>query len=376
MAEVRAQIVSDWATFAHLKEEWNPLLTRSPGDSLFLTWEWISAWREVADPSVRPFVVTARDTGGRLVGIMPLYQTGWRLLGTLRVRALRILGDDHSGGEYGDWILEPGCEAEVGLALAQALAGARRQWDCLWMPRVAGWTGARERLVSACIHAGLPVRERAKEFSAASLPRDYREYWKALSANARSTIQRQAKKLDASGATFVRCATSEELPRFVDALVDLNDRRWSTTGQAGTFKRKPQELDFYRRFTEVALARDWLRLFALKRGDEFLAVQIGYAYKGSFLQLQEGFDPGGEAGQGNVLRARVIEACIQEGLTTYDFLGEYTEHKRRWLAQARTGYDLLVTHGGVRSAGLRRLGVWPSGRYLRPEGASARSARD
>ena len=370
MSELRTQIVSDWATLAQLQGEWNPLLTRSRSDSLFLSWEWIDTWREVAGEGLRPFVVTARDTTGHLVGILPLYLTGLRLLGRLRVRTLRILGDYHSGGEYGDWILAPEREAEIGQSLAQALAGARSQWDCLWMPRIAGWTGARERMVSACVHAGLPVRERPKEFSAMQLPRDYREYWKALSSNARSAIQRQAKKLDASGATFVRCATSEALPSFLDALVELNDRRWNATGQAGSFKRKPLELAFYRRFTEVALSRDWLRFFALKQGGEFIAVQIGYAYKGEFLQLQEGFDPAGQAGQGNVLRARVIEACIAEGITSYDFLGEFTEHKRRWLAQVRQGHDLFVTHGGVKSAGLRGLGVWPSGRYLRPEGAS------
>jgi CelD/BcsL family acetyltransferase involved in cellulose biosynthesis len=370
MSEVTTQIVSDWATLAQLKDEWNPLLTRSRSDSLFLTWEWIDAWREVAGESVSPFVVTARDATGRLVGIVPLYRAGLRFLGKLRVRALRILGDYHSGGEYGDWILEPEREAEIGLALAQALAGVSSQWDCLWLPRIAGWTGARERMVSACVRAGLPVRERTKQFSAVPLPRDYREYWKALSSNARSAIQRQAKKLDASGAQLVRCATPEALPSFLDALVDLNDRRWSAMGRAGTFKRKPLELAFYRRFTGVALSRDWLRFFALKRGDEFIAVQIGYAYKGEFLQLQEGFDPAGQAGQGNVLRARVIEACIAEGITSYDFLGEFTEHKRRWLAQVREGHDLFVTHGGAKSAGLRGLGVWPSGRYLRPEGAS------
>jgi CelD/BcsL family acetyltransferase involved in cellulose biosynthesis len=373
--ETSVDILTGWDTLAHLREEWNPLLSRSAGDSLFLTWEWIDAWREGVEDSVQPFVLTARDADGTLLGIAPLYRTRMRLLGTIPFWALRILGDYQSGGEYGDWILEPGREAEVGVALARALAATRDRWDCLWMPNVAGRTGARSRIVTASGLGGLQVRERPMEFSAIELPRDYREYWRALSGNSRSAIQRQAKKLQASGVSVVRCESPADLPSFIDALVDLNHRRWTAAGHTGTFKRKPLELAFYRRFTPVALARDWLRLFALKRAEEYVAVQIGYSYKGSFYQLQEGFDPAGPGGQGNVLRARVIEVCIDEGLSTYDFLGEHTAHKHHWLARVRLGYDLFVTHKAPRSAGLRVLCVWPTGRYLRPESlSSARSS--
>jgi CelD/BcsL family acetyltransferase involved in cellulose biosynthesis len=62
----------------------------------------------------------------------------------------------------------------------------------------------------------------------------------------------------------------------------------------------------------------------------------------------------------------VIEACIGEGLSTYDFLGTHTEHKRRWLAQPRRGHDLVVANRTATGAGLHALGVWPTGRYLRP----------
>jgi CelD/BcsL family acetyltransferase involved in cellulose biosynthesis len=363
---VATEILDDWPAILRLREEWNPLVERSRADSLFLTWEWIDTWRQGVEGSVQPFVVTARDESGALVGIAPLYRARMRLLRGVPVRALRVLGDYHSGGEYGDWILDPAREAEAGAALAEALAAARARWDCLWMPNVAGWTGARERVVSSSGRAGFRVRERAMEFSAAELPADYREYWEALSGNVRSAIRRQAKKLESGGVDFVLCASPADLAPLVDALVELNDRRWRAEGSAGTFKRKPLELGFYRRFTAIALERGWLRLFALKLGGDVTAVQIGYAYKGSFLQLQEGFDPAAPPGQGNVLRARVIEACIGEGLSTYDFLGKHTEHKRRWLAQPRRGYDLFVTNRTATSAALHALGVWPTGRYLRP----------
>jgi CelD/BcsL family acetyltransferase involved in cellulose biosynthesis len=370
----RAELVEDWAGLRSLEPEWNPLLARSRADSIFLTWEWIDAWRQAVGEAVRPFVVALRDGQGRVQAIAPLYLGRLRLLGCLSYRTLRILGDYHSGAEYGDWIV-PRDREQLAPVLASALAAARRCWDCIWMPNVAGWTGARERVLGACAASGLRVRDRPRDFSAAGLPDDYASFWKCLSANARSTIQRQARRIDAEGARFETCATGADVDTFLDALVDLNHRRWRSAGGEGTFHRKPLELAFYRHFTRRAFERGWLRIFALRVGDAFKAVQIGYAYGGSFLQLQEGFDPEAAPGLGNVLRSRAIEACIGEGLRSYDFLGEHTDHKRRWLARPRQGYDLLAGLPGAKNALVLSTGVWPTGRFLRPLPIAAPGAR-
>ena len=361
------EVLADWASVARLEPEWNRLLGCSRSDTLFLTWEWINAWAGVVGDEVQPFVLAARSADGRLRGLAPFYRSLTWLLGCLPFRALRILGDRHSGAEYGDWILERGREGEAARAIAEALAAAHGSWDCIWMPNLAGWTGARDRIVPACAEFGLCTRERSIQFSQVSLPFRYEEYWNTLSRNMRSVVKRQAKKAAAQGATLETCATAESLEAWVEALANLNHSRWATVGQEGTFTRKPMELAFYRRFTALAFARGWLRMFGLREDGAKRAVQIGYAYKDSFLQLQEGFDPTASPGIGNVLRARVIEACIAEGLTTYDFLGEHSEHKRRWLAETRPGLDLLISHRGPRSTFLRALGVWPTGRFLLPE---------
>jgi CelD/BcsL family acetyltransferase involved in cellulose biosynthesis len=310
-------------------------------------------------------VITQRDDEGRLQAIAPFYLSGLRLLGSVPYRALRILGDCESGAEYGDWIVAREREEELALALARGLAGVPG-WDCVWMPKVADWTGARDRVSRACAAAGFLIRDRRTSFSAAELPADYKSYWKALSGNARSTIQRQARRIEAEGARFETCASAAELDGFLDALVDLNHRRWSAAGGEGSFHTRPLELAFYREFTRRALERGWLRISGLRIDGALKAVQIGYVYGGSFLQLQEGFDPAAPPGLGNVARSRVIEACIREGLTSYDFLGGHTDHKRRWLASERPGYDLFIARRSLKNALVYAAGAWPTGRFLRP----------
>ncbi len=371
----RTEIIENWAELQALEPEWNALLARSRANSVFLTWEWIDAWREAAGEAVQPFVVTCRDDQGRLLAAAPFYLAGLRLLGCVPYRTLRILGDYHSGAEYGDWIVAQDREAELSLALARALAVVRHRWDCIWMPNVAGWTGARDRVRAACVGAGFRIQERPRPFSMAALPADYASYWQALSGNARSAIQRQARRIQAAGAQFEACASSAELAAFLDALVDLNYRRWSSVGQQGNFHRRPLELAFYRQFAPRAMQRGWLRLFGMRIGTELKAVQIGYVYGASFVQLQEGFDPAAPHGLGNVLRSRVIESCIREGVRTYDFLGGYTDHKRRWLATTRAGHDLLAGHRSLRNTLVHSVRFWPTGRFLRQQPLAALAAR-
>ena len=110
----------------------------------------------------------------------------------------------------------------------------------------------------------------------------------------------------------------------------LHHARWMTRGDPGTLLRKPMQAEIYRRFAPVVLANGWLRLRTLSKGGETRAIQYGYCNKGTFPQLQKGFDPGYQADAGNVLRQYAIESCIAEGLKCYDFLGEMTKHKTRW----------------------------------------------
>ena len=159
--------------------------------------------------------------------------------------------------------------------------------------------------------------------------------------------------------------SSRHIPRFLAALFELNQRRWGAKGQHGVFSGL--EGQFYEQFTRRALERGWLRLYGATIAGEFKAVQIGYVYRGSFSQLQEGFDPEAPQGIGNVLRGKVIEYLIQEGVRTYDFLGGFTEHKRRWGARVRAGHDLFIGRRTLKNLLLFATEIWPTGRYLKGE---------
>jgi CelD/BcsL family acetyltransferase involved in cellulose biosynthesis len=361
---VRIEVLEDWGAVEALAPEWNALLPESSADTIFLSWEWIRCWADVLGNEIRPLVVCARDSMGALIALAPLYRARLRLFHTVPYRVLRVMGDYPTGADYPDWIARRDCDDSVLPAMVQALC-ARGGWDCIWMSNMAGWTSSFDRLVAACRSRGLHCHTRARDFGWFELPSSKETYFRSLSKNKRQQLRAETKRImERPTVEITRCDSEDQIPIFLEALFELHHRRWRERGEAGAFREQPQEEAFYRRFTRVAQRMGWLRLYGLRDAGDFKAVQIGYVYRGVFHQLQEGFDPEYLKGAGNVLRARLIEDCIAEGVGSYDFLGEMSEHKRRWLARERTGHDLVIGRFKLRNLPLFH-GFWPSCRFMR-----------
>lgn len=368
---IRTDIIQDRAALAGLSREWNALLRASAANSVFLTWEWAAAWLDVVHPTPRLAVITVRDAGGELLGIAPFYHAPMRFLRVAPIRALRVLGDQFSGSEYPDLILRKGAEDPAIAAIVQALR-EQVKWDCLWIKNASGQSGVESRFEALCHRGGFPFHRRPCSFAVEQLPESYEAYLATLSGNARSSMRRQAKALRALGSlTLVRCDDGRQTPAMLDTLYRLHNLRWNAVGQKGSFERKPLMRAFYDAFASVALRNDWLALYVLELDGKPLAAQYGYVYDGVYGQMQEGFDPDAPEGAGNVLRAMAIEDLICRGVRTYDFLGGFTEHKRRWGAQEVQGCDLFIGRGGLRDKLLFHKPVWPTGRYLREGGSRA-----
>ena len=335
---MRTEIVRDWSILDRLSAEWDGLLRDSCADSLFLTWDWIRTWSDLVRGTVLPLTVVVRDDLGRLVGIAPFYLTDLWLLRALPFRTLRVMGDYPTGSEYPDWIVRRDIQDRVAAAIVTALSEIEGVWDCIWMPNVAPASGARECLTAAFQQVGWHCHVRPTDFAYFDLPADTETYRSSLSGNKRQQLRAELRRImDRGRASVVRCETVDQFPRFIDALFDLHYRRRLLAGEVGAFRRKPTEALFYRRFGLVALEHRILALYGLEHAGALKAVQYGYVYGGVYHQMQEGFDPDYEKGAGNVLRWKTIEALIAEGVHGYDFLGEMTEHKRRWGAQLRLG---------------------------------------
>lgn len=346
-------------------ERWNELVRQSPGNSIFLTWEWMVVWNTYVARGIPLFIIAVFNKQEQPQAFLPLYQSSFRFLKSISYKCLRPMGDCHCGSEYPDIIAAPDTLEAIFPYIEECLNAHPDKWDCLYFRHVSGWTDAASRLARFCTQKRTFFRQQEAVFSSIPLPESIDEYNREQISSLYPLLRRQKKKLEQTGRLSISfCQHERELPHYLNTLFRLHKKRWEAAGQRGSFVRRPLMQDFYTGFAATALNRGWLKLFALRIDDTILAVQIGYLYNGMFYQLQEGFDPERPGGLGNVLRHAVIDWCITNKVREYDYLGGNEEHKLQWGAKQRTGRHLFCGRQSPKNLLLAAADIWPSGRFI------------
>jgi CelD/BcsL family acetyltransferase involved in cellulose biosynthesis len=287
---------------------WNGLLRQARHPSLFLSWQWQTAWSR-AFLGKRPLqLLSVTDDGGSLVGLFPLYEE------SPGVRRL-VGGVDVS--DYLDLIVSAGVEEEVWSALLQHRAGETAEWD-LHAIRAASPTV--EILPRLAVAAGLTGEtEREDRCPVLELPASWDAYLERLSGKDRHELRRKMRKLERElPGTSVRSHAT--LEGWSDALADfLRLHRLSKVGKARFMDERMEE--FFRDATRALAAAGWARVWFLDWNGAAVASFLSLEY-GDWVGLyNSGFDPAhAKLAPGLVLLAHVIGDAIQRRVPVFDFL--------------------------------------------------------
>jgi CelD/BcsL family acetyltransferase involved in cellulose biosynthesis len=250
--------------------------------------------------------------------------------------------------------------------LLKQLVQNKSLWDCGWINFCSGWGPQMASTLGAFKQTKeLHTKQRSRVFAALILPTSVAALKESLSKNLRSNlkkIENRFKKCDS--VEFFHCSKIEDIENHLEQLFQLHNLRWRAQGAQGSFERRPELVAFYKLFVPIALQQQWLRLAGIKVNGEIKAMQIGYAYNSVYFAIQEGFDPDSIEGMGNMLRWHTLETAVKEGMVEYDFLAEFYEHKRRWGAQPRTGYELFFWNNKIKNIFFYFMEIWPSGRWF------------
>ncbi len=175
-----------------------------------------------------------------------------------------------------------------------------------------------------------------------------------LRPNLRRQLRRAVRRHAESGPLRIdRAADCAEAERFLAALAELHQGRWTARSRPGAFA-DPRLLRFHRALIARALPRGEVDLLRISAGPRAIGYLYNFRFAGRVYAYQGGFDYSGADAQlkpGLICHLLAIEDALGAGAERYDFLAGDDRYKRE-LANAET---MLFWAELAPPASLRRL---------------------
>lgn len=251
------------------------------------------------------------------------------------------------------------CEDELEVAAA-CLAWLQQrvdQWDLLEFhqqdrnsPLAAlapHWSRRQYRLASWECHENATIRMRWPTLA---------EYYAELSANLRSTLARQTRRLTETGRTEVVSTRDPAcLPALFELYLDLESRSWKARAGAGVTRSALRE-DYMR----ALLANPRILGIDLKilllDGQPISGIMTG-TFAGNRYLLQLAYDASlARLGPGSPMLALCMRDSILEGNREFNLLNGFATYKSRWLADVTPTRVMQVYRRGRMPDWRRRCG--------------------
>lgn len=346
MAELTLRVVDE---LAPLRADWRRLAAHAGDMSLFATWEWHAVWHRRVARGSRPAVVVAAAADGTVVGLAPFCDGPYRDLG-LQLPAVGFSGREVVSGDYLDVLAEPGWHGRVVQATLGHLADVARSGRLVVLGEIVRGSDLDAAVKAWVEREGFRFRVQEERICPyLELPSSFDDYLKRRSRNTRSLIRRRIRQVGEAGCTVERlegAAIVPHLPRFFD----LHRARWESLGQRGVFIRSGFP-EFVGDLVVTPPPGVVPVLHALRAKNDLVAAYLVFHCGRTAIYYQAGWDPESEHARlspGLVLMAQAIEAAIEAGCLTFDFLRGGEGYKRKFTETFRRTYTLLVAGRGLR----------------------------
>ncbi|MES2124546.1 MAG: GNAT family N-acetyltransferase [Gemmatimonadota bacterium] len=299
--------------------EWDALALRDPGTSPYDSGTLMLGLGDLTPCPGTPYVVTARETDGRLVGVLPLRRSP----ASGRLGGSRLTGYTTWHTSYFDAALDPAAPG-AGRALLECVQ-QRRDWDrCDF-----SFLRADGNLLPLCRGVGTGYSSTIGS-SRRVLP------GAATSSEADRPVMlrgtaRRLKKL--GPVQFYPAVPESELKATLRRFEALHTARWRSFGEAAEFAAP----DNFRRLEDAVLATartGWARVGTLALADEVIAVHIAFRWRNTQYSWRMAHDARWQAqSPGRLLLSLMIEDAFASGCTQYDLGRGDEQYKELWSSE-------------------------------------------
>lgn len=308
MSAIRAELLRDAGAIEH---DWWDLWRRDPAATPFQSPAWLLPWRRHFDGG-EDVVLSFRDAGGELLGLLPFFAHEGRLL---------LWGAGTS--DWLDGLFDPRLDP---CAVTQAIGRLAMPLDLfqlhpgsmlLRIEVPQGWS-SHECPAESCAVLALPG---------------------APSTRMTQKLRYYRRRAEHEGISAPQAAGAAE----ADALVALHTKRWNRSDEPGIFA-DPRMAAWQKAALPQLQAAGLLRLYAMRSGNATVAALCVLCAKRRAYYYIGGFDPDLAAlGLGTILVGHAIGEAEREGHLSFDFLRGREPYKYRWGAVDQPAHARRLT---------------------------------
>ncbi|MEM9367464.1 MAG: GNAT family N-acetyltransferase [Planctomycetota bacterium] len=330
---------------------------------------WLATWWRHFGQYESSIWLHATDESGSTVGLMPFMRRDTFEMVLPGQQALQWYGDGGVCSDHLAPLIAPGRVTDVATAMAKHLCEhadhPETRWTRLIMDGIACGDPASKAFLNALVDENASVHL-SQRFHLWFNPvrSSWDDYIGAHSKRRRSLIRQMLRRLDEDPRWRIETASNtQQVDRFLDAMIRLHQRRWISRGEHGTYCCRAV-IEFARDAAQRLLIADQLYLVALHHEDRIVAVE--FHLKGSDQRLycySTGVDHQHPDSVGTMLNYHTLRKCHQDGWSGVDYLRGDEDYKVRLKAQP---IPLLKANVFAPTRSARRWErIWKTGTWLK-----------
>lgn len=283
---------------------WNKLLSESPIDVIFLTWEWQKTWWDTFGRGKLLLLMAEMD--GKPVAIAPLFADEGMIffIGSGGSDYLDFIGDINYDGVL---------EGMINLAIEEVpgFVGFR-------FYHIPAFSRTPDKLADIAKRKGWYFCDEGELISPIIELREFPE--KAREAIRKKSLVRHEAWFNRNGnLTVEHLQTTEDILPDLDIFFEQHIARWKSTPFPSLFIDPAKRL-FYQRLTQIASATKWIRFSRIIWEGCFIAFHFGFNYKGNYFWYKPSFDVAlSRHSPGEVLLRQLLLQAMAEKAHTFDF---------------------------------------------------------
>jgi CelD/BcsL family acetyltransferase involved in cellulose biosynthesis len=330
---MRIREVRSYSELIALKDEWKNALERCE-HSVFSTWEWLSTWWKHFGGNKRLLVLIVEERD-RIVGIAPLMYSVQTMFG-LRRGMIQFIGCPLS--DYNDFILTDKNQDWKKLFF-NYLNNLSENWSILELTDISE-SGNSISFLSKISSSIRPLYECPYSL----LPKSSDALLSSLKPKHRRSLERNSRRLKRDGlkAHFVDYSETPKIAEGMNMLFDLHQKRWKQKGFPSALD-DPDVRSFNLEIARLFSKKGWLGLYSFELSGKPAAMLYGFKYRHKYYAYIQGIDPAYlKYSVGNLLILHVMNKCIQDQITQFDFLRGAEDYKKRWNTMTRWNFEVIV----------------------------------